>query len=105
MKIKEIRKKRKIELDKDLSKMQEKLRELRFKAALKQLKNHREIPLIKRDIARILTVIGEQELLKEVKVDKKLKTNVTSETPSKGLPRGKTGGSASVGKSSDKKSK
>jgi len=73
MKIKEIRKKRKVELEKELLKMRERLRELRFKAALKQLKNHREIPLLRRDIARTLMVIGEQELLKETESKEKIR--------------------------------
>ena len=83
MKTKEIRKKEKVELEKELLKTQEKLRELRFKAALKQLKNHREIPLLKRDIARILTVLGEQKLLKEMESQKKAEVPSSSKEKTK----------------------
>ncbi|MCL2706835.1 MAG: 50S ribosomal protein L29 [Dehalococcoidia bacterium] len=36
--------------------------DLRFKAATKQIKNHREIPQTKRDIARMKTIQREREL-------------------------------------------
>jgi len=83
MKIKEIRKKKKVELEKELLKMRERLRELRFKAALKQLKNHREIPLLKRDIARTLMVIGEQELLKEPESKEKIRATSSPKNKTK----------------------
>ncbi|TES95279.1 50S ribosomal protein L29 [Patescibacteria group bacterium] len=83
MKIKEIRKKRKVELEKELLKMRERLRELRFKAALKQLKNHREIPLLRRDIARTLMVIGEQELLEETESKEKIRATSSPKNETK----------------------
>ncbi len=65
MKIKETRQKNRPELTKELVEKRKKLRELRFKAALKQIKNHREIPFLKKDIARILTVLKEKDVLDE----------------------------------------
>ncbi len=61
MKIKELRSKSKAELKKILSESQEKLRKLRFDIANKQLKNVREMRKVKKDIARILTLLKEQE--------------------------------------------
>ena len=36
--------------------------DLRFRAATKQLANHREIPRVRRKIARMKTIITEREL-------------------------------------------
>lgn len=75
MKAKELRKKNAVELKKELGEAQKKLRELRFKVALKQIKNHREMLLLRKTIARILTVLKEQELLNQLaKIEKKEKT-------------------------------
>ncbi|MFH1662405.1 MAG: 50S ribosomal protein L29 [Chloroflexota bacterium] len=38
--------------------------DLRFKAATKQLKNHRDIPIVKKTIARIKTEIRRRQLEK-----------------------------------------
>lgn len=43
------------ELPKKLVEKQKELFELRFKSSTKQLKNHREIPQVKKDIARLKT--------------------------------------------------
>jgi len=43
------------ELPKKLTEKQKELFELRFKASTKQLKNHRQIPQVRKDIARIKT--------------------------------------------------
>ena len=43
------------ELPKKLTEKQKELFELRFKASTKQLKNHRQIPQVKKDIARLKT--------------------------------------------------
>jgi len=57
MKIVELRKKTRTELEKLLLENQEKLRGLRFDLASGKLKNVREIRYIKKDIARILTLL------------------------------------------------
>ena len=62
MKIKEIRTLGDEELKKRLEAAHKELLELRFKAATKQLKNHREIPMLKKDIARLKTIVREREL-------------------------------------------
>ena len=59
MKITEIRQKTKSELQKLLQDLQEKLRQLRFNLASGKIKNVKEIREIKKDIARILTIINE----------------------------------------------
>ncbi len=64
MKITELRQKSKEELQKILKDDREKLRQLRFDLAAGKVKNVREVRKIKKDIARILTLItkrGEAE--------------------------------------------
>ena len=58
MKIRELQQKTKSELEKLLEDNQEKLRELRFDLASGKIKNVREIRKIKKNIARILTLLG-----------------------------------------------
>ena len=60
MEIKELKTKSETELGKLLIEFRERLRELRFKDANKQLKNVREIRVVKNTIARILTLINKQ---------------------------------------------
>ncbi|MCL2140633.1 MAG: 50S ribosomal protein L29 [Dehalococcoidia bacterium] len=50
------------ELKKKLNETHRQMLDLRFKAATKQIKNHREIPQGRHDIARIKTVQREREL-------------------------------------------
>lgn len=57
MKANELRQRTKEELQKFLSEEREKLRQLRFDLASGKVKNIREIRKIKKDIARILTVL------------------------------------------------
>ena len=57
MKIQELRQKNKVELQKILQDNREKLRQLRFDLAAGKVKDVREIRLIKKDIARILTIL------------------------------------------------
>ena len=57
MKITEIRKKSKSELDKLLQESKKKIRALRFALASGKVKNVREIRKIKKDVARILTIM------------------------------------------------
>ena len=57
MKITELRQKSESELQKILSDDREKLRQLRFDLAAGKVKNVREVRKIKKDIARILTML------------------------------------------------
>ncbi len=61
MKTADIRKKSKKELEKDLKNLREDLGKLLFKLAANKLENVREIRTMKRNIARILTVINTKE--------------------------------------------
>ena len=62
MKAKEIRALSPEELSKQLEAAHRELFDLRFRLATKQLVNHREIPRVKKNIARLKTIIGEREL-------------------------------------------
>ena len=61
MEFKELQTKDKADLQKMLSANQEKLRDLRFKDSNKQLKNIREIRLVRQMVARILTILSKQK--------------------------------------------
>ncbi|AGG06120.1 50S ribosomal protein L29 [Dehalococcoides mccartyi] len=50
------------EIKKKLEDSHKELFELRLKLSTRQLVNHRELPRVKNDIARILTVMREREL-------------------------------------------
>ncbi len=58
MEIKELKKKTAKELHQHLKESRDKLRELRFKDANKQLKNVREIRVLRTAISRILTILN-----------------------------------------------
>ncbi len=60
MKAPEIRQKTKEELTKNAKEMREKLRGLRFDLAAGKVKNVREIRQIRKDVARILTILKEK---------------------------------------------
>ncbi|HOO48767.1 MAG: 50S ribosomal protein L29 [Saccharofermentanaceae bacterium] len=62
MKAEDIRKKSAAELEKELVALKEELFKLRFQHATNQLDNPQRIATVKRDIARVLTIIREQEL-------------------------------------------
>ena len=62
MQVKEIRALSDGELAKQLEAAREELFNLRFGLATKQLVNHREIPRVKKKIARLKTIIREREL-------------------------------------------
>ena len=62
MKIGEIRALGDVELKKRLEDAHQELFNLRFRASTRQLPNHREIPKVKRKIARMKTIIREREL-------------------------------------------
>ena len=65
MKLTEIRALGDAELSKKLEEAHQELFNLRFKLATRQLVNHREIPRVKKKIARINTIITERELGKK----------------------------------------
>ena len=62
MKADEIRAKSGAELQKELVALKEELFKLRFQHATNQLENPQRIAAVKRDIARVNTIIREQEL-------------------------------------------
>ncbi len=62
MKVDEIRGLSSQELVKQLEETHQELFNLRFRLATRQLVNHREIPRVKRKIARLKTVMREREL-------------------------------------------
>lgn len=57
MKLIELRQKSKAELKKLLPELRERLRALRFDLASGKVKNVREVRMIKKDIARVLTLL------------------------------------------------
>ncbi len=62
MKVEEARALSDEKLAKQLEAAQRELFDLRFRLATKQLVNHRELPRVKREIARLKTIIREREL-------------------------------------------
>jgi large subunit ribosomal protein L29 len=60
MKVKELRQKSKDDLNKILQDDREKMRQIRFDLSSGKVKNVREINKIKKDIARILTILNEK---------------------------------------------
>lgn len=62
MKVDDIRKMSAEELQKELVALKEELFKLRFQNATNQLENPKQIESVKKDIARIKTIIREQEL-------------------------------------------
>ena len=65
MKLSEIRAFGDAELQKKLEEAHQELFNLRFKLATRQLVNHRELPKVRKRIARINTIIRERELGKK----------------------------------------
>ena len=62
MKIKEIRDMASAELSGKLRELKEELFNLRFQNATNQLENPMRIAVVKKDIAKVMTVLKEQEL-------------------------------------------
>jgi len=62
LKVREIRALSPEELSKQLEAAHRELFDLRFRLATKQLVNHREIPRVKKKIARLKTIMREREL-------------------------------------------
>ena len=58
----DIRKRSKDDLAKQLSELRGSVRELRFRIAGKEVKNHQQLRQVRKDIARILTVLREKEI-------------------------------------------
>lgn len=75
MKIQELRKKSKSEIEQLLKENREKLRQLRFDLAFNRLKNVREIRKVKKEIARILTINNQQQTTNNIKVNKQQTTD------------------------------
>ena len=65
MKLTEIKALGNAELQKKLEEAHQELFNLRFKLATRQLVNHRELPKVRKRIARINTIIRERELGKK----------------------------------------
>lgn len=65
MEFKEIKSKSESELHALLNELRSKLRELNFKDANKQLKNVREIRMVKKNIAMALTLLNSHKLNKK----------------------------------------
>ena len=61
MKVEEIRALGTEELKKQLEAAHQELFNLRFRLSTKQLVNHREIPRVKKEIARLKTILKEKE--------------------------------------------
>lgn len=59
MKAKDLRKRDKKELEKEVKELRKKLSDLRFKFSSGKLKNVKEINDLKKEIARILTIFNE----------------------------------------------
>lgn len=62
MKAEEIRALSDEELRKQLEAAHRELFDLRFRLSTKQLVNHRELPRVKRDIARLKTIMRQREI-------------------------------------------
>ncbi len=60
MKAAELRKMNAVDLNKKLAELKEELFNLRFQHAINQLENPGRIEIVKRDIARVLTVLAEK---------------------------------------------
>lgn len=67
MSIKELQGKNKEELAKQLTELRNKFAKIRFDISAKQVKNHREFRKTKKEIARILTLLGEKTAKKSGK--------------------------------------
>ncbi len=72
MEFKELKKKSESELQKLLAEQREKLREMRFKDANKQLKDVRQIRAVRTEIAQILTLINVFKKNNPVSISKKV---------------------------------
>jgi len=62
MDIKELKEKSTKELQKKLAQLREKTRDLNFRIANKEVKNHQEYKQLRRDIARIKTLLKQRQI-------------------------------------------
>ncbi|MDO5737731.1 MAG: 50S ribosomal protein L29 [Eubacteriales bacterium] len=67
MKINELREKSPSELNEELRELKEELFKLRFRHATRQLDNPLQLKEVKRQIARVKTILREQELAEKVR--------------------------------------
>ncbi len=65
MKNAEIREMSERQLRQVLEENRQELFNLRFQIATRKIKNHQRIPVVKRDIARVMTALRERELIRE----------------------------------------
>ncbi len=81
MNFKELKKKKESDLHKILSESRERLRELRFKDANKQLKNIREIRELRVSVAQVLTLlnVGKVKNIIKKEISEKTEVNKTEE--------------------------
>ena len=61
MKVKELRELSTEQLEKKLAELKSELFNLRFQLAINQLENTNRIPEVKRDIARVMTILSEKK--------------------------------------------
>ena len=61
MKIKELKNLNKNELAQRLTALREQVRDLRFKIHSKEVKNNHKLGVVRKDIARILTILNEKK--------------------------------------------
>ncbi len=59
---KELKEKSTAELQKQLAQLREKVRDLNFRIANKEVKNHQEYKQIRRDIARVKTLLRQRDI-------------------------------------------
>jgi large subunit ribosomal protein L29 len=89
MKNEEIREMSERQLRQALEENRQELFNLRFQIATRKIKNHQRIPVVKRDIARIMTALRERELMREyagVEAEPEVEAAVaTKEAPRRGL--------------------
>jgi large subunit ribosomal protein L29 len=89
MKNQEIREMSERQLRQVLEENRQELFNLRFQIATRKIKNHQRIPVVKRDIARIMTALRERELMREyagVEVEPETEAvAATKEAPRRGL--------------------
>ena len=92
MKVKELREKNDSQLNKLLSVNREKLRDLRFKVSLGQLKTVREIRQIRKLIAQVLTLLkrrseGDQKVETQEKVIQEEKPSTVEAAPASSISK------------------
>lgn len=89
MKNEEIRDMGENQLRQTLEESRQELFNLRFQIATRKIKNHQRIPVVKRDIARIMTALRERELIREytgveAEPEAEVATATSKETPRRG---------------------